>query len=259
MFLLRGFIFCNGRKDITKPDIHKNVHVEILDDTATWRDCKIISSSVDLNAKPILNGNELLFDFDLLKNEDFIYFEALGESKTTLYDIRHRIVNVPAVEQDKIHSFQFPKKKLYREVFFMLMLIFICTQFSLISLQINKWDFKKIYYNSKGETIPKDSIDSINQARVAAIEKVKDSTLEETRWIFDYVIDKKAGKFALPGNYKVEYVFDSNMRIYFTSTLWLMGLIYLGTHISSIIFFLKKKRFIKIITKEIIRSAQQGH
>jgi uncharacterized protein (UPF0333 family) len=108
MFLLKGIIFCSGRKDITKDEITKSINFK-TEEGAIWHDCKIISTTTDLQVENIISGNEIRFDFPLLKNKDYIYFEALGESKKSTYKISHRIANIESIEINHPSSLKFDR------------------------------------------------------------------------------------------------------------------------------------------------------
>jgi hypothetical protein len=81
LILFKGTFFNNGNIDIEKSIIHKPLEVE-LPANYTWVMYKLIDTSDGLEIKSILNGNKLVFEWDLLKEGEFFTFDSLVEYKS---------------------------------------------------------------------------------------------------------------------------------------------------------------------------------
>lgn len=115
LIIFRGTFFNNGNVDIDKSIIHKPLEIE-LPDNYSWVRHKIISASEGLNVELTLNGNKLIFDWDLFKEGEYITFDSLVEYKSNTdeeepyFDIstgllkkiifNHRITNLKHVNKE---------------------------------------------------------------------------------------------------------------------------------------------------------------
>ena len=101
-YLLKAFFLYQGKEDITNDKATKPLYLELPEDSI-WHHYKIIKNSEDLEVTTELVKNRLYFDFDLLKNNDYFFFEIFVEIKNTApinnFKAGHRIVNVNPVKK----------------------------------------------------------------------------------------------------------------------------------------------------------------
>lgn len=156
LFLLKGFIFCKGRSDITKDDIEKNLYIE-LPSESIWHDTKIIEISKDLNVSLKPNNNILNIEFGLFKNEEFIYFEGLFESSKPenikkQIELHHRIANVGKVKHLNVSDY---KHHIWTVLTPLIMAIFLSLFYFLI-IPLEEYYLTSIY-SKNGADISLDS------------------------------------------------------------------------------------------------------
>ncbi len=121
LFLLRGFILYLGHTDVTKNLISYPISIKLLDNSKI-HECKILQTTQGLNPNiSMVSEAEVKFETDLIKNEDYMYFEILGEEisskSNNIYDINHRIANVLPFRFIRTNSFQTWKNLLYATIF----------------------------------------------------------------------------------------------------------------------------------------------
>ena len=162
-FLLRGFIFCSGSKDITRENITKPINVQ-LEEKSVWHYVKIISTSPDLAAtESISKPNELLVELPLIKNGDFIYFEALGESEKEDYTPGYRIANVPPIIAEGINRRHSRRGLILAYIFILIVsCILIFSDFG-SGQKIRKLDVDPVYTDKQNKKIAPPT--SINESK----------------------------------------------------------------------------------------------
>ena len=78
LILFKGTIFNTGNIDIDKSIIHKPLTIE-LPKTCSWIKYKIIDKSDGLDVEPIKEENNVVFNWELLKEGEYFTFDSLIE------------------------------------------------------------------------------------------------------------------------------------------------------------------------------------
>lgn len=115
LILFKGTFFNNGNIDIDQSIVHKPLEIE-LPAEYSWIRHKLIDSSDGLNVNSSINGNKLIFEWDLLKESEYFTFDSLVEFKNTNKEknseddftrgliknmkINHRITNLKKVNKE---------------------------------------------------------------------------------------------------------------------------------------------------------------
>jgi hypothetical protein len=124
LVLLKGCVANVGGMDIDKGAIHKPLTFS-LPEVFKWLKAKIVSSSPEVNASYHLSSpNELVFEWDLLKPNEYFRFDALVETPMTQgnnnrraapvealrsnLSLAHRITNLASVETGTLRRRQRP-------------------------------------------------------------------------------------------------------------------------------------------------------
>jgi hypothetical protein len=253
MFVLRGFLYCLGRKDIDKDEITKNVNLS-LDKGSIWRDCKIISYTKDLNPSFIIKDEELIFNYDLLKNDDYLYFEALGESKDDNYTVSHRIANVPTIQKESLQTFRSIGTSIFLGIIMLILSIVVI--FTLLKpFDIDRWEFDKTYFDKNGNIVPYDTVRShTNFSLVTYEEKFEKDSLNKVFNKLNLLFGKRSKTFSLVDGYGVKYEYDETGVLYLAYGLSLFSLL-MGVYLlfTSVRFYTKRKEIYKKLISEMKR------
>jgi hypothetical protein len=127
LVLLKGCVANVGGMDIDKGAIHKPLTFN-LPEVFKWLKAKIVSSSPEVNASYHLSSpNELVFEWDLLKPNEYFRFDALvetpmtqgnnnrrvapGEALRTNLSLTHRITTLASVETGTLRRRQRPSSE----------------------------------------------------------------------------------------------------------------------------------------------------
>jgi hypothetical protein len=193
-----------GHTDVTKNLISYPISVKLLDNSKI-HECKILQTTQGLNPNiSMVSEAEVKFETDLIKNEDYMYFEILGEEisskSNNIYDINHRIANVLPFRFIRTNSFQTWKNLLYATIFanlfgFSTMMLIIRQPFY---LQPNDFKQHVLYKNN------------------VISSKVKDSILSNSTNIFD-TVQKNYNHFSFIFRNKTKaYIISKDYKMYFT-------------------------------------------
>jgi|GEM_PF-5754544 len=102
MFILKGIFICSGNKDIMKTDIQKGIIMRLSGSNSKWHGINILKTASNLEIRTKILPLEIIIDFELLRNEDYIMFEAWGECPTQIIKLEHRIANVPDILKENV-------------------------------------------------------------------------------------------------------------------------------------------------------------
>lgn len=253
MFVLRGFFYCSGRKDIKRSDITKNINL-LMDEGTTWHDCKIISHTKDLDPKIELNQNEVLFEYELLKNKDFIYFEALGEGQKNKYEIEHRIANIPTIKKNKLEVY----KSIKEALIYGLLAVGLSAYLLLGQLmpKIKADDLDDKYFHNNIE-ISKYNIENTTRLKLDSLKgNLEKDSLFKTRRI--HFLFNKTLKIALPDNYIIKYETYDRDAVIFSAVGFIIFLLFGSLAINvNIQFYFKRKEIYKKLIKEIEKAEEK--
>lgn len=136
MVYLKASFINTGNTDLTTKDNSHKLKIS-LSDEFKWINCKLTDSSKDVVCDLQKIDNELVFDFDLLRKNEFLQFEAFAEIKNTKtpastfrksLNFSHRIPNTGKVdkssyldeEQIKEKRFEFKKNLILATIFLFL-------------------------------------------------------------------------------------------------------------------------------------------
>ncbi len=121
LIMFKGTLFNSGNSDIDKSIIHKPLSIS-LPSNYTWTKAKIIDKSIDVVINDSIENNHLVFNWDILKENEYFTFDSIIEYKPTPdnksnsddYDItrelsrnidfNHRITNLKSIIKEKIPS-----------------------------------------------------------------------------------------------------------------------------------------------------------
>jgi hypothetical protein len=156
LYLIKVYLFYFGKKDILKNQIVKKLYIK-LSDNSMYNDCKIINKTEELEV--ILyqeNNKRVYFNFELLKDKDFIHFQFLCDlnlQKTSINEIfhlDHRIANIGKVITINTKS---KRNLLYVSLVSWLITIIIGFFFIIPSIEIKESDqdyfANNIFYDKK--------------------------------------------------------------------------------------------------------------
>ena len=142
MIYLKASFINTGNTDLSTKDNTHKLKIELPNDYK-WINCKITGHSKDIECNLTNTNSELTFDFDLLRKNEFIQFEAFAEIKNTdrpastfrkSLTFSHRIPNTAKIdkqhyldeEQIKDKKYEF-KKNLVFATLFLLFIVGITT------------------------------------------------------------------------------------------------------------------------------------
>lgn len=121
LLLYKGTFFNSGNTDIDKTAIHKPIRLT-LPDNFEWKKIKIIEQSHEININLNYDESEAIFEWDILKENEYFTFDSLIEYKpaqvqpsdqpvtditnylTKSIKIAHRITNLKSVERGDMPS-----------------------------------------------------------------------------------------------------------------------------------------------------------
>lgn len=129
MIYLKASFINTGSIDLSTKDNSHKLKIELPNDYK-WINCKITGHSKDIECNLSTNNGEIVFDFDLLRKNEFIQFEAFAEIKNTdrpastfrkSLGFSHRIPNTAKVdkltyldeEQIKDKRYEFKKNLIF--------------------------------------------------------------------------------------------------------------------------------------------------
>ncbi|MVM28650.1 hypothetical protein GO755_01305 [Spirosoma sp. HMF4905] len=167
--LVKGFVFYKGKEDITDERIKSPLRLQFTEKTKIY-DCKILGLSEALKVDITILDNAIEFNFDLLKDEEYFYFETFFEPETdeSKYTLINRISNIPkSIPTLNYFDITWRNETSNFPVFMLFMLggfmLFDTSKFphnEKYELHISKENFvKNVYY--KGSLV---NTDSINKA-----------------------------------------------------------------------------------------------
>ncbi|MGE8377673.1 MAG: hypothetical protein ACN6PN_04955 [Sphingobacterium sp.] len=141
LILFNGTIIYTGHNDIKSDEIDKELTLYSPDKNAIWLHFEIKNSSEFFIPNYRIENNNVIIDRSLWKNNDYINFVALIDSKKNKINISHRIYNVTG----KIRKFKESDATLFKinAVMASLALIFIISTTSLIDYFISPKNSKK--------------------------------------------------------------------------------------------------------------------
>jgi len=125
-----------------------------LDENSIWHYSNLISTSHDLEIALSQENNELQFSFPLMKDMDFMYFEAIGEAEKVTYALSHRIAHVAPIKAEERDMYSRKKSHLFAHIitlFFAFMVLFTI----LGGLGIRKVDLAPTFFDNKGNKMDK--------------------------------------------------------------------------------------------------------
>lgn len=251
MFLLRGFFFCIGRRDITKANITKNISIDLSEDSC-WHEFKIISNTKGLDATSEIKGKEIELDIPLLKNEDFLYLEALGESKNDNYEIAHRIANIPKVKVRKFNALKTSISSLAFYLFVILgvsLYVIIAKPYKIDSSYLENEYISPQKAKIEYDSIPLDIRYSGNFLDIA--ENFKKSFRHSHSYLY-FITNKYSKTYQLNQTYGVRfYVFDRSGFFGLVIFISIVLIFYLLLFYSSIQDYLRFKKIYFLMLREI--------
>ena len=154
-YLIKAFICYFGQQDITKSKIVSPICFELPENSRIF-DSKIIKTSDGLNVDTFVDGNKINFFIDLLKNKEYIYFEAFVEInpdiKGNLYKLNSRIHNVNNSKTLEYNNINHERVSRFRSLVFILIaligLIFATDSLPLHATDREVIDFLKRSYST---------------------------------------------------------------------------------------------------------------
>jgi hypothetical protein len=120
IYLFRGFILNNGRTDLQKEDIENKLHSTLKD--GKWLNCSISATNKNMNADFEIDNSKLFFNCDLLKVNEYVYFEALAETNESAISFNHRIPNLGKIKTIKSGNIE---KRILKKTIWFLIIAFI--------------------------------------------------------------------------------------------------------------------------------------
>lgn len=157
-YLLKAFILYTGNKDVTKEEIgNKRLRLRLPKETKV-HNFSILHGSNELETNGYITSDSIEFEFDILKDKDCVYFEALIETKEPLkeeapFELTHRFANVAGVNETNFKLYvDLPNiAKFLFGLCFMLSLGIIYAIFY-DSKHLYSFDFKTEYYLGNKKT-----------------------------------------------------------------------------------------------------------
>jgi hypothetical protein len=80
LIIFKGTFFNSGNSDIDKTIIHKPLLIKLPEDYI-WTKAKIIDKSNDIAIKESIDNNQLIFKWDILKENEYFTFDSIIEYK----------------------------------------------------------------------------------------------------------------------------------------------------------------------------------
>lgn len=177
MIYLKASFINTGSRDLSTKDSAQKLKIELPNDYK-WINCKITRHSKDIECNLTNNNREIIFDFDLLRKNEFIQFEAFAEIKNTVrpaltfrksLSFSHRIPNTAKIDkqiyldEDQIKNKRYNfKKKLFLTTLLLLMTVGI-TAYNYIK-KTSELEYK--YLSDGKEYIVKISTEGIDKINI---------------------------------------------------------------------------------------------
>jgi len=182
MIYLKASFINTGSIDLSTKDNTHKLKVELPNDYK-WINCKITGHSKDIECNLSSTNRELIFDFDLLRKNEFIQFEAFAEIKNTYKSasvfrkslaFTHRIPNTTKIdkqlylneEQIKDKRYEFKKNLVFATLF--LLFIIGLTTYNFIT---KSSDLEYKYINSEKEYVVKVTSLGIDKIKIEDSDK----------------------------------------------------------------------------------------
>jgi Ca2+/Na+ antiporter len=169
-FLIKSKIVNNGPKDIDCNDLHNHVLFK-TSDSYDWLEVSIINTSKRINASVKKVDNcTIEFIWDLLKEDEEIYFEALAEAKENnnneeefvhfynSLELDYRIKDIHDFERDYLLTREQTKKRANKKMNLIFGILLIFMGIILIPLSHNLYEkpFFEIEYSTTIDSVPRE-------------------------------------------------------------------------------------------------------
>lgn len=161
IYLLRGVLFCLGKRDITREQIEKYLYFKIPKNSI-WHDYKIISKTEDLKIDLKIEKEKLILKLGLFKDGEFLYLDGLFEShdpqvKENLITISHRIANIGKVKRYELSYYKNRFIPLFLPLTIFLV-IFSQYSNSFFHSKVQPWNLSPVFYKGEQQVqLPPDS------------------------------------------------------------------------------------------------------
>lgn len=216
MYLIRGFLFNTGKKDISKEMIEKKINIK-LPKGNIWHDARVISSSEDLSSNLEVLNNKIIFNLGQFRINEFIYFEAIAETSdkklfNNKMNFEHRIVDIGKIKQFQIISISNILSTC------LLCLIIICIVINVGFLdEFHARDFylkEKILIEEKGKFVQCNNYKKDRNFDDSKIEFYKEKVVNEYNYLnyLILLIKSKSKLYSLNDKYKIEFHYRSYME-----------------------------------------------
>jgi hypothetical protein len=176
IFLIKSYVFYRGDKDVIKTDIYDKFSI-LLVDRSVVHNFRILKCTERLNVNIEVIEGRIVFDFDLLKNNDFFYFECLIENKSNEHPSKwfkpdYRIANVRPLDTLNSSTIRMTGSNVYFALFLpiIIFLTFLYTIVSGIDLVPLDSDLMAVEIRLKGKEISVDSLINVIESNNAKIE-----------------------------------------------------------------------------------------
>lgn len=252
LILLKGCILNDGNCDIDKAIIHKPLEMG-LPDGYKFVEVKQTDCSENINAVYNIDNEKLVFNWDLLKSNEFFSFDVLIEANTVLidnnsskklkkvelkdfYQFNHRITNLKELNKVDLYQIRANNRKSNFNKWFFRAILPIGLVFILFSF-IKRFDYKLDYFLEKNGNIIEVELKPIDMNKINVKSKID---------TINYVV--RPDELFKNNSFKVGIKKDLN-------SFWLLlilGLLYsiLGTlMIFDEVKLFKQKRIMNIITQ----------
>lgn len=227
MFLLRGFLFKKGRKDIVPEMIESKLKIS-LPKNWIWHDSRTISKSEGLNVITTPNKNELVFDFGLFKNNEYIFFESLVEATekeefSKSIKFKHRIADTGKVTKEKTIEYKNPLWKVRIPATFLILFSF--NFFMYFFPRPDVFDINEIVIRNDKVLNFKDYL---ALKLYEQIEKLKEQAIKEQTF-FDFIIKSHSKNYVIDDVTTVTFKLDDYKRymIIFSSLFIFISVIFI--------------------------------
>jgi hypothetical protein len=248
-FLLRGFFFCLGGKDIIRENIIKPIHIK-LKGQSVWRYAKIISTSEGLDVKEDGEQTDTLsFNVPLMKNRDFIYFEALGEAEDENYIPSYRIANVPPIKRKKSSFLQ--EKYLYLFMSIMSLTMVLGLMFSTFKAGVvtpRTFDVVPYYVDSSSNK-PRNPVflpDTLSDSLLANISK------------YDFLFKKYSRPYKISSKGYIQFKYHKPAILYWILILFIVSLILVFIAIRIMFRIWNRHSYYQVVSREIEKRKSEG-
>lgn len=262
MYLLRGFLFCVGKRDITRDKIEKDLYIK-LPEGSIWHDSKILSKSEGLKVNLESVNNKLTIGLGLFKNEEFLYLEGLFESQKpeigeTLISFFHRIANIGKVERLELSYYKNPLKTIFQ----LLLIPIVLSTFyiGILPLKLESYNLNPSFYkDGKPVQLPSDPPPRIIKTddgiqvvthRPLKIFRLEEKAVKEHKY-FDLVFNKNIKEYKLDDVYTVKFYMESKFDFYLFIIVSFMIFISLAISFIAFLIYLGKKKILNIARIEI--------